>query len=200
MTTAYSKVLAELHFDQDPVKVQAAVIYLTSLSKNDPYFGERKLYKLLYYSDMFAYATTDKPITGTMYIHYPHGPFPENWPSIKRDMIDAKYIQIVGENTEQHHNDNGINLIIPGPDDVAYPDVLTDAEFVMLATQVENYRRFNFSGMDEHSQEEAPWRATNDGDYLPYEMALLSVPPSSYHTMLEGRRIAADIVARGLVA
>lgn len=199
MTTEYSTPLSDLRFDQDPIKVMASVIYLTSLSGNDPYFGERKLYKLLYYSDMFSYIMHNKPITGTMYIHYPHGPFPDNWSDIKREMLATKYIEIVGENTDKHCNDNGINLIIPGPDGVAYPDVLTDAEFTILASQTDIYRNYNFSAMDEHSQEEVSWRATNDGDYLPYEMALVSAPPSSYSTILKAREISADVVARGLI-
>ena len=53
-------------FTQDPDKVIEAVIYMAEHSKADSYFGERKVYKLLYYADCEAYRQHGAPITGTM--------------------------------------------------------------------------------------------------------------------------------------
>ena len=83
-------------FTQDADKVIEAVIYMAEQSKADSYFGERKVYKLLYYADCEAYRQHGSPITGTRYVHYPHGPFPENWPTLKKKMLAAGDVQIFG--------------------------------------------------------------------------------------------------------
>ena len=71
---------------QNREKLIEAVIYLCQRSVDDPNFGMTKLVKLLYYSDCASYAQVGAPITGTTYLHFPHGPFPENWYQVRQQM------------------------------------------------------------------------------------------------------------------
>jgi hypothetical protein len=175
-------------FTQDPAKVIEAVIYMAEHSKSDSYFGERKVYKLLYYADSEAYRQHGAPITGTTYVHYPHGPFPENWPALKREMLEAGDMQIFGSPPRDGRKDHGRNLIYPQR--TVKEGVLTLEDCAILAAQVKRFAGFNFAGIEEYVQEEAGWLATDDGDAIPYEVAGISAPPLSADGVRRGNRIA----------
>ena len=175
-------------FMQDPVKVIEAIIYMAEQSKTDSYFGERKVYKLLYYADCEAYRQHGAPITGTMYVHYPHGPFPENWPALKKKMLEAGDVQIYGRHPREGRRDHGRNLIYPQRPTRA--GVLTPDECAILSAQVKRFAGFNFAGIEEYVQEEAGWFSTDDGDTIPYEVAGFSAPPLSADGVRRGKSIA----------
>ena len=78
--------IAQKNFSQDLGKLIEAALYLSERSENDPNFGTAKLVKLLYYSDCAAYILDGTPITGTTYLHFPHGPYPENWHRVRERM------------------------------------------------------------------------------------------------------------------
>ena len=67
-------------------KLIEAIIYLSERSADDPNFGVIKLAKLLYYADCAAYLKHGAPITGVTYLHFPHGPYPEHWYKVRREM------------------------------------------------------------------------------------------------------------------
>jgi hypothetical protein len=62
------------------------MIYLSELSIDDLNFGMPKLVRLLYYADCESYLQRGRPITGATYLHFPHGPYPENWHQVREDM------------------------------------------------------------------------------------------------------------------
>ena len=181
-------------FTQNPAKVIEAVIYMAERSKADSYFGERKVYKLLYYADCEAYRQRGAPITGTMYVHYPHGPFPENWPALKKEMLAAGDIQILSSHPREGRNDHGRNLIFSQRS--MHEGVLTAADCAILAEQVKRFAAFNFAGIEEYVQEEAGWLTTDDGDTIPYETSGISVPPLSFNEITTGRKIADESAKR----
>ena len=86
------------HFYQRRWKFTEAVIHLCARSVDDPDFGETKLVKLLYYVDSAAYQSRGAPITGTTYLHFPNGPFPANWYTIKDGMERNGDIELQLEN------------------------------------------------------------------------------------------------------
>ncbi|MDE2787409.1 MAG: Panacea domain-containing protein [Chloroflexota bacterium] len=175
-------------FTQDTNKVIEAVIYMAEQSKDDSYFGERKVYKLLYYADCEAYRQHGAPITGTMYVHYPHGPFPENWPTLKKRMITAGDVQIFGSHPREGRKDHGLNLIYPQRS--VREGILTPEDYAILSAQVKRFAGFNFAGIEEYVQEEAGWFTTDDGDTIPYEASGISAPPLSADGVRRGKSIA----------
>ena len=60
-----------------------------------------KLTRLLYYSDCGAFALLGKPITGTTYIHFPHGPYPENWYQARMKMEHSGAITVLRDSHAQ---------------------------------------------------------------------------------------------------
>ena len=66
------------NFESDRAKLIEAVIYLSEISLDDPNFAVAKLVKLRYYADCESYIRHGKPLTGATYLHFPHGPYPEN--------------------------------------------------------------------------------------------------------------------------
>ena len=67
-------------------KLIESAVHLMNGSAHDPNFGMTKLVKLLYYADCTSYILHGESITGTTYIHFPHGPYPENWYIVRQNM------------------------------------------------------------------------------------------------------------------
>ena len=89
------RIMAQESFSQDLDKLIEAALYLGERSENDPYFGVSKLARLLYYSDCGAYILLGAPITGTTYLHFPHGPYPENWHQARAKMEKSGAITVL---------------------------------------------------------------------------------------------------------
>ena len=132
----------KLHKD----KLIEAVIYLSERSADDPNFGVIKLVNLLYYADCAAYLKHGAPITGATYLHFPHGPYPEHWYKVRREMQAAGDVEVVYED-----NDDGHHRYRLLPKRTVKPAALTDAECAILDEQREKFALFNTAGISEHS-------------------------------------------------
>lgn len=167
-------------FEQDTVKLTEATIYLSQLSVDDPDFGMTKLVKLLYYSDCAAYTQHGKPITGTTYLHFPHGPYPENWYQVRKRMEQNGDVFVMYETAAPGYHRYRLfprrpaNLELLSPDDRA-----------ILEEQVKRFGGFNAAGIEQYSHQEVGWLSTEDGEPIPYELAGVASPPLSERAMRE---------------
>ena len=172
-------------------KLIEAVIYLSERSADDPNFGVIKLVNLLYYADCAAYLKHGAPITGVTYLHFPHGPYPEHWYKLRREMQGAGDVEVLYEdNNDGHHR---YRLL---PNRTVKPEVLTDADCAILDEQRERFTQFNAAAISEHSHYELGWRDTEDGEPMPYDTAGMTALPLSANAIRRGRKIADDIAKR----
>jgi Protein of unknown function (DUF4065) len=74
-------------------RLRELILYIASKCESDPYFGATKLNKILWLSDVTAYAQTGKPITGVEYMRVYNGPVPRRFLPVKEKMLDAKEIK-----------------------------------------------------------------------------------------------------------
>lgn len=165
------------NFEQDREKMVEVVLYLSSLSVDDPNFGMTKLVKLLYYSDCASYALHGKPITGTTYLHFPHGPFPENWYQVREQMERNEDVDIVYETVAA-----GYCRYRMLPRRAADIEMLSPDERAVLEEQVSRFARFNAAGIEEYSHQEIAWLTTEDGQPLEYSLSGIVSPPLSERT------------------
>ena len=179
------------HFYQHRGKFIEAVIHLCARSADDTDFGETKLVKLLYYADSAAYQGQGAPITGTTYLHFPNGPFPANWYTIKDGMERNGEIELQ------------LETVAPGYErkrPVAKRDVragvLSTEETAVLDEQIERFASFNASDMVALSHRELGWRMTGDREPIPYESSRFSAPDRDDELIQEARRIAAEDARR----
>ena len=179
------------HFAQRWDKLTEAVIHLSQRSTDDPDFGETKLVKLLYYADCAAYEQGGAPITGTTYLHFPHGPFPENWYDVKDRMEADNAISVMEETTP-----DGYTRKRTLANRSVKPGVLSEAEISILDEQLEQFTGFNGSELAAFSHREIGWRMTTDREPIPYEVSKFSAPVPDEFLMKEARRIADEYAQR----
>lgn len=172
-------------------KLIEAVIYLSERSADDPNFGVIKLVHLLYYADCAAYLKHGAPITGVTYLHFPHGPYPEHWYKIRREMQAAGDVEVVYEDCDDGHR--RYRML---PKRTVKPEVLTAEECSILDEQRERFTLFNTAGISEHSHQQVSWRGTEDGEPIPFVTAQATAPPMSANEIRRAQRIANDIAKR----
>ena len=64
------------HFTEDRRKLKELMLYVSQKCASKRNFGSVILYKILYFSDHFAYGKLGQPITGADYMKEKHGPIP----------------------------------------------------------------------------------------------------------------------------
>ncbi len=182
------------NFEQRLDKLTEAVIYLVHGSRSDPNFGETKLVKLLYYADCAAYRRHGAPITGTTYLHYPHGPYPSDWYKSKCRMQTAGDVQVHSEDIVSAFRVYRQYRWVANRQ--VQPETLTADECAILDEQLQRFAGFNSAGIEEYSHQELGWLSTEDGEPIPYELAGLSDMPLSMAELAEAERIAADVARK----
>lgn len=166
---------ASTTFNRDVDKLIEAAIYLCELSADDPEFVMTKLVTLLYYADCESYMESGEPITGTTYIHFPHGPHPENWYHIRERMEQSGDVEILYDSAAaagyQHYR------VLPLRS--ANLELLSPYDRESLAAQVRRFSGFNAAGIKHYAHQEVGWRSTEDGEPIPYALAGVFAPSMS---------------------
>ena len=174
-------------FVQQPEKLAEAVVYLCQRSSGDPYFGETKLVKLLYYADCDAYQRTGEPFTGSTYLHYPNGPYPERWTNIKDRMETAGDIAVATEEVPGGYERKRTMVRRP-----VKPGILSEDDIAALDRQIERFAAFNAGEMMTYSHREVAWRATQAYGPMPYELSKFSAPEVDDYLIEEAKRIIGE--------
>jgi hypothetical protein len=74
------------HFTEDRRKLKELILYVSQQCASKRGFGSVTLYKILYFSDHFAYGRLGHPITGAEYIKEKHGPIPRTVLPARREL------------------------------------------------------------------------------------------------------------------
>lgn len=170
-------------FDLQPDLLTESVIYLCEKSADDPNFGVIKLVQLLYYADCAAYLKYGAPITGLTYLHFPHGPYPERWHRLRREMEAAGAVETLYED-----GDDGYRRYRLLPCRPARTETLPAAARAILDDQRERFADFNTAGIAEYARQQLGWRGTEDGEPIPYVAAGSAAPPLTANEIRELRR------------
>ena len=177
--------MSQATFVQDIDKLVEAALYLSERSADDPYFGMTKLVKLLYYADCAAYIEYGKPITGTTYIHFPHGPYPENWHRVRVQMERSGAVDVLRESAGAGYHRYRILPLRP-----ANRELLGSEELVLMDEQLKRFAEFNAAAIESYSHQEIAWRATEDGEPMSYELAGIFAPPLSQNSIRRAQAVA----------
>ena len=183
--------MAQENFTQDLAKLIEAALYIGERSENDPHFGVSKLVRLLYYSDCAAYILRGQPITGTTYLHFPHGPYPENWHQARMKMERTGAMTVLRNQHAQGYHHYGLLTNRP-----ANREMLAPEELAEMDAQLERFVDYSAVAIEDYSQYEAAWLATEDGEPMDYELAGIAAPPLSQNSIRHGLQVAQDVAAR----
>ena len=178
-------------FTQDLDKFIEAALYIGERSENDPHFGVSKLVRLLYYSDCAAYILLGKPITGTTYLHFPHGPYPENWYQARMKMEQSGAMTVLRDRHAQGYHRYGLLTNRP-----ANRELLASEDLEEMDAQLERFADYSAAAIEDYSRYEAAWLATEDGQPLAYELAGITAPPLSQNSTRRVLIVADDVRKR----
>ena len=158
--------IPQKNYEQDRAKLIEAVLYLSELSLDDHNFDMAKLAKLLYFADCDSYIHYGEPITGTTYVHFPHGPYPENWYQVRDQMEGNGDAEVLYE-----LSNGGYHRYRMLPLRSADLERLGPSDLVTLEAQVSRFAGFNAAGIEQYSHQEIAWLSTEDGQPMAYELA-----------------------------
>lgn len=155
-----------MQFDRE--KLKALVLY--ACSKCDPsQLGATKLHKILYFSDMLAFANTGSPITGAVYRKRPHGPTCDALLTVLQDMKNEGQISINVENYYGFWKKEYLPLIPADPTRFSEPERSLIDEVIAFVCQR------SARAISEFSHNRA-WDMAEFGEELPYASAFYMLP------------------------
>lgn len=152
---------------QDRQRLKELILYIADHSEDDSNFGTVKLNKILYFADFQAYVHLGEPITGVTYIKLDNGPVPEDFYSVRAEMLAAGDIIIKSRQRYEHVQERVIALRMP------QLALFTAEEISLVDEVIYELRERNASEVSEMSHGRA-WQVARHKERIPYNAALLS--------------------------
>jgi transcriptional regulator with XRE-family HTH domain len=145
-------------------KVKNILLYILEKCGGKPNVGETVLYKLLYFADFNFYEIYEEHLTGSQYRKLPFGPVPQKIESILNQMLKDLQLQRL----KIIYHDLPQTRYIP----LVKPDLMkmTAAEKDVIDKVVDRFSDWSASAISEYSHKDMPWKATDDGDLIDYEL------------------------------
>jgi uncharacterized phage-associated protein len=154
-------------------KFKNILLYTLERCGGKPNVGETVLYKLLYFSDFNFYETCEEHLTGAQYRKLPYGPVPQKFDSLVSQMIEKGRLQRM--KTEYH----GYPQIRYIPLEIADLTEMTAAEKDVIDRVIDRFSDWTASAISDYSHKDMPWKATDNGDIIDYELAFYRESPFS---------------------
>ena len=154
-------------------KFKNILLYILEKCSGKPNVGETVLYKLLYFSDFNHYEVFEEHLSGAQYKKLPFGPVPQKLGSIINQMI--KDGELKRFKTEYH----GFAQTRYMPLEKADLTVLNGAEKESIDQVIEQFSDWSASKISEYSHKDMPWKATENGQLIDYELAFYRETPFS---------------------
>lgn len=158
--------------------------YLAERSATDPYFGDTKLNKLLFFCDFLSYAHRGEPITGAVYQRLRHGPAPRRLLPVRRDLIAKGEVEVttVGRYVRQRRT------LVNQPADVT---MFESDEIALIDEVLDLLSHADSETVSELSHRvSAGWNLVDEQDDIPYETALISMREPPPEALEMGRQLA----------
>ena len=154
-------------------KFKNVLLYLLECCAGKPNVGETVLNKLLYFCDFNYYEIYEEHLTGARYKKLPYGPVPQQLDSIINQMIADKQVQRI---KTEYHGFTQTRYIPLAKCDLTQ---FSAAEKTVIDDVVRQMGDWNANTISEYSHKDKPWRATDDGDYISYNLVFYRRPPFS---------------------
>jgi Antitoxin SocA-like, Panacea domain len=150
------------------LRLREMILYVSDHCANARRFGKVKLNKIIWKSDFDAFAARHVPVTGRPYQRLRWGPAAVEMPPLYGEMLQEGLIHIdridLGDGYIEHRTipDVQPELKLFSQDDLSYVDTAIEYYWEKTGTEASD---------DSHG---VAWGTREDGDPMPYELALLS--------------------------
>jgi transcriptional regulator with XRE-family HTH domain len=155
----------------NPDKFTNVVLYILERCGGKPNLGETVLYKLLYFSDFNYYEIYEEHLTGSLYRKLPFGPVPQNIESFIGQMLANDKLQRIKTTFHGFPQTRYIPLIKP---DLTK---MSAAEKDVIDKVIERFSDWSATAISEYSHLDMPWKATDEGDIIDYELVFYRESP-----------------------
>lgn len=157
-------------------KFKNILLYILERCGGKPNVGEAMLYKLLYFSDFNFYEIYEEHMTGAQYRKLPFGPVPQMLDGIINQMIKTKHLQRFKTEYYGYPQTRFIPLV------KADLTEMSAAEKQVIDSVIDRFSDWSASAISEYSHKDLPWKATDDGDIIDYELVFYRDPAFSVRT------------------
>jgi transcriptional regulator with XRE-family HTH domain len=157
-------------------KLRNILLYILERCAGKPNFGETVLYKLLYLSDFNFYEIYEEHLTGIRYRKLPYGPVPQKLETVIRKMIEKQELQRFKTEYHGYLQTRYIPLVKSDLKE------MTAAEKNVIDRVIDRFSDWPASAISDYSHKDMPWKATEDGDIIDYELAFYRESPFSERT------------------
>ncbi len=155
------------------LKLKNIILYLLEKSGGKANMEERMLFKLLYLCDFNFYEMYEEHLTGVRYIKLSSGPVPARTEGILREMIEQRLLKRI----KVEYKGSPRIKFLP----MVKPDLtkLIAADKEVIDQVIDRYSDWSVSAVNEYIQSDLPWKATEEGDFIDYELVFYRECPYS---------------------
>lgn len=177
------------HFSFDERKFKDLLLYISGQLGDDATFGETKLNKTLFFSDVESYRLLGHPITGAEYQKNKYGPTARRYTIMRDELLRTGQVKVERRMVVDHVQD------VVKPEVIPYMDQFTDEELAIVDEVIAEMRQYTNAEVSDLSHERsAGWRAKKLQETIPYEDYLIDPQPADAEALAFLRR------AEGLAA
>jgi uncharacterized phage-associated protein len=145
-------------------KYKQVILFLLNSAAYNALLGKVKLFKLLYYIDFDHYQHYKTSVTGDVYHKWPYGPVGDKTEQILSEMESEEMISI----TRRQVGDFSQYVF----ETFAQPaDAFSSSEMEVLKLVVKKWANHTTNEIIAATHGEAPWRAVEMWDEIPYSLA-----------------------------
>lgn len=154
-------------------KFKNVLLYILERCAGKPNVGETVLYKLLYFSDFNYYELYEEHLTGAKYRKLPYGPVPQKLDIIIGQMMEKGMIKRI----KTEYYDKVQTRYIP----LAKADLteLKASEKEVIDKVIEQLGDWSAAMISNYSHGDKPWKASDDGEMISYNLVFYRRPPYS---------------------
>lgn len=158
---------------QNARKFKNVLLYILEQCAGKPNVGETVLYKLLYFCDFNHYELYEEHLTGSRYRKLPYGPVPQKIDNLINQMIDNEELYRMKSSYHGFPQTRYIPLV------KADLTILKASEKEVIDRVIEQMSDWSATMISSYSHGDKPWKATENKDYIDYELVFYRQPPYS---------------------
>jgi hypothetical protein len=175
-----------IRFDRN--KFRELLVYIAERSADDPYFGDTKVNKALYWIDFHGYCQLGRPVTGARYTKQPRGPLATALLPVRDELVAEGALQV----EERQVGDYAARITAPLRS--ADTSMFSEDELELADSVINRLKGRWAVTVSAVSHQQSPgWNLVQDGEEIPYSTALISTEPLSGETTERLREAAARL-------
>ena len=151
-------------------KFEAVVLYILRKCGGFANFGKTNLFKMLYFSDFDYYERYETHLTGESYARLARGPAPRHFRDVIKSMQNEGKVSLC---KARYHNLPQQKFEANIEPDLA---LLDGNELETINNVIEKYQSMNATQISEHSHQDLPYKATEEGKTIDYELVFYRDP------------------------